>query len=247
MLLLSLSKSRNCFPLRSEAWNVIFQMFRMSSFLLFLLKSHDVLQEKSGVGLKAFDSLLTALWRDQLRWLGHFQNSMKLFQYHRKNFQSSISMATEWTWKRCEEGSKIFLATWIKSVIMMILEMPSQFEAWLILHLMAKSSISVLVTWTAWWMVFVMGLLWVYVCDIDVAISFLILVSVTIMAVKGEFDNLMTILSSCWVCFIVFLFAMYIKYELIWEIVNNSMTGRKFRMKRSKRRKNSIKPVVCIY
>ena len=45
-------------------------MFRMLSLLLFLLKSHEVLLGKSGVGLKALVSLLTALWRDQLRWLG---------------------------------------------------------------------------------------------------------------------------------------------------------------------------------
>jgi len=63
MLLLSSSRLRNCFPLRSEAWNVIFQTFRMSLLSLFLLKSHEVLLRKSGVGLKALVSLSTALWR----------------------------------------------------------------------------------------------------------------------------------------------------------------------------------------
>jgi len=66
-MLSSSSRSRNCFPLRSEAWNVIFQMFRISSLSLFLLKSHEVLLGKSGVGLKALVSLSTALWKDQLR------------------------------------------------------------------------------------------------------------------------------------------------------------------------------------
>jgi len=62
MMLLSLSsRSRNYFPLRSKAWNIIFQMFRMLSLLLFLLKSHEVLLGKSGVGLKTLVSLLTAL------------------------------------------------------------------------------------------------------------------------------------------------------------------------------------------
>jgi len=79
MLLLLLSRSRNCFPLRSEAWNVIFQTFRILLLLLFLLKFYKVLLGKSRVGLKALVSLSTALWRDQLRQLGHFQNSMELF------------------------------------------------------------------------------------------------------------------------------------------------------------------------
>ena len=95
ILLLSSSKLRNCFPLRSEAWNVIFQTFRMSSHSLFLLKSQDVLQEKSREGLKTFDSLSTVLWRDQLRWLGHSQNSMELSQCCKKNFQTSANIATK--------------------------------------------------------------------------------------------------------------------------------------------------------
>ena len=60
-----------------------------------------------------------------------------------------------------------------------------------------------------------------------------------------KLDNYIVKLLSA--SFIVFLFVIYIKYELIWEIVNNSITGRKFRMKKSKRRENSIKPVVHIY
>ena len=167
--------------------------------LLFLLKSQDVLQGKSREGLKAFDSLLTILWKDQLRQLGHFKNSIELSQCCKRNFQSSASMATEWTWKGCKEGSKIFLAIWIESVMIMILEMPSQFEAWLILYLMAKSSTLVLVMWTAWWTVLAIGLLYVCICNIDIAVLFLILASMTTIAVEGEFDNSMIMLSSCWV------------------------------------------------
>ena len=198
MLLLSSSRSRNCFPLRSEAWNVIFQIFRMSLLLLFLLKSYEVLLEKSGVELKALVSLSTTLWRDQLRWLGHSQNSMELFWCWRKNHQSSAGMATEWTWKRCEDGSKIFLAIWVELVMMMILEMSLWFEAWLIPYLIAKSSALVLVMWTMWWTVLVIGLSWMCICDINVATSFLILVSMTTMVVEEELDASMTILSSWW-------------------------------------------------
>jgi len=37
-----------------------------------------------------------------------------------------------------------------------------------------------------------------YICKIDIAISFLILVSTTMIAVDEERDDLMTMLSSCW-------------------------------------------------
>ena len=47
--------------------------------------------------------------------------------------------------------------------------------------------------------------------------------------------------------FIVFLLVMNIKSDTIWETINDSKTRRKFRMKRNKRRENSIKPISCIY
>jgi len=78
ILLLPLSKSRNWLPLRSDAWNVIFHLFDILSHLFFLLKFHNILHRKRGIGLKDFVSLLTALCRTQLLWLGHSQNSMKL-------------------------------------------------------------------------------------------------------------------------------------------------------------------------
>jgi len=37
-----------------------------------------------------------------------------------------------------------------------------------------------------------------YICEIDVTMSFLILASVTTMAVDGELDDLITMFSSCW-------------------------------------------------
>ena len=146
ILLFSLSKSRNCFPLRSKAWKVIFHIFNMLSHLLFLLKSYNVLLGKSGTGLKALVFLLTILWRDQFRWLGHSQNLMELLWCWRKNWQSLVSMVTEWIWRECDDRSKIFLAIWMESVMIIILEMPSWFEAWLIPHLIAKSLALELVT-----------------------------------------------------------------------------------------------------
>ena len=78
MILLSLSRRlKNYFLLKSDAWKVIFHLFAISSHSLFLLKSQDTLQGKRGIELKAFVSLLTALWRAQLQWLGHFQNLME--------------------------------------------------------------------------------------------------------------------------------------------------------------------------
>ena len=46
-------------------------------------------------------------------------------------------------------------------------------------------------------------------CEMDVAMSFLILASVTTMAVDGELDDLITILSSYWRCILSFFSLLY--------------------------------------
>ena len=56
-------------------------------------------------------------------------------------------------------------------------------HAWLIPHLIAKSSASVLVTKEAWWTVLIIGWLNEWICNMEVAISFLILASVITRAV----------------------------------------------------------------
>ena len=56
-----------------------------------------------------------------MRWLGHSQNSIKLFESLEKNCHSSLSMATAWIWRGWDNGSKIFLAIWMELVKTMIL------------------------------------------------------------------------------------------------------------------------------
>ena len=58
------------------------------------------------------------------------------------------------------------------------------------------SSASVLVIWTAWWIVFVKDLLHMYVCEIEVATLFLMLASDGMMAMEGDEKDSKTILSS---------------------------------------------------
>ena len=49
------------------------------------------------------------------------------------------------------------------------------FVAWLIPHLITKSSASVLVIFVAWYSVLIIGLLWIWILEIDVATLFLTL------------------------------------------------------------------------
>ena len=157
--LLSLStSSRKFLPLRSDAWKVIFQVLIMLSFSNFLLKSHEYLFGNRGVRLNNFVSELTALWRCQLLLLGHFQNSIVFVLRWLKNSLSSNRMELDCFWSMCKDGSKIFLAMWIESVIMMILEVSCERTAWLILYLMAKNSASWAVMLIAWWRVLTTGL-----------------------------------------------------------------------------------------
>ena len=83
-------------------------------------------------------------------------------------------------------------------VMMIILNTFSLLHAWLILHLITKSSASVLVTNDVWWTVLIKGWSTKYICNIDVAMLFLMLASVTMMAIDGEEDDCKTILLSYW-------------------------------------------------
>ena len=108
-------------------------------------------------------------------------------------------MDAAWLWKEWEVRSKIFLAAWIELVTAMIFETSLEFVAWLIPHLMVKISASVLVMFTAWCRVLVIDLLWMWVCEMEVAILFLMLVSVMTRACEGILKDLITKLSSCWI------------------------------------------------
>ena len=65
-------------------------------------------------------------------------------------------------------------------------------------HLMANNSASILVTLTAWWIVFMRGMLWMCMCVINVATLFLMLALVAMMAIeKDEEDSKIILLSNC--------------------------------------------------
>ena len=199
MLLSLLRRLRNCFLLRSDTWNIIFHLFAISSHSFFLLKSQDNLYESSSKELKDFVSLSTALWRTQLLWLGHSQNLIEFFWWCKRNIRSSLRIAAVWIWYGWNNRSKIFLAMWIESVMIMIFEILLWFVAWLIPHLIANSSASVLITLTTWWRVFMTGLLWMCVWDIDVTMLFLTLASVIISVCKGILKDSKAKLSSSWI------------------------------------------------
>ena len=115
-----------------------------------------------------------------------------------KKCYNSLRITEEWCWKGWELLSKIFLVAWMESIMTMILETTSLEQAWLMLHLMAKSSASVLVTNNAWWTVLVSGWFAMCMCDIDAVILFLMLASVMTRAVWGDEELWRTMVSSSW-------------------------------------------------
>ena len=107
-------------------------------------------------------------------------------------------MAIVWIWYRWDLLSKNFLTVWMELVTMIILDMFFLLHAWLILYLTMKSSTSVLVMKAAWWIVLIKGWSTKCMCNINVVILFLILASITTIAVDDKEDDCKTILSSCW-------------------------------------------------
>ena len=75
-------------------------------------------------------------------------------------------------------------------------------------HLIVKSSASVVMTKTVWCNVLINSWLAICTCEMDIAISFLMLASDTTIAVELDKDTSRTILSSCW--HQVFLFSFLI-------------------------------------
>ena len=137
-----------------------------------------------GWRLNNFKSLSADLWSLHLSQLGYSQNSIEFSWHVVKNCWSLLRMAVIWIWYRWVLSSNIFLAAWMELVMTMILEMFSLLYAWLILHLMAKSSTSVLVTKAAWWTVLIKGWSCMWMCETNVAMFFLMLVSVTTIGVR---------------------------------------------------------------
>jgi len=100
--------------------------------------------------------------------------------------------------------SKIFLAAWMESVMTIIFEILFINEAWLIPHLIANNSASILMINAKWWCVLDKGLFGMCVCETAVAMLFLMLVSITVMAVDVVDDDSITIESSWWRWFLLF-------------------------------------------
>ena len=92
------TRLRKCFPLKSKAWNIIFQVLIISLYSDFLLKSHYCLHGRSRIRLNNLVFLLTALWRYHLLWLRNSQNSIVFFWLHVKKLQSSLRTKLEWDW-----------------------------------------------------------------------------------------------------------------------------------------------------
>ena len=95
-LLLLSTRSRKCFSLESEAWNVIFQVLIISLHSDFLLKSYNHLHGRSRTGLNDLVSLSTASCRHQLLWLRHFQNSIVFSWFWEKKIRNSLRTKFKW-------------------------------------------------------------------------------------------------------------------------------------------------------
>ena len=209
----------------------------MSSLSDFLQKSQEILQRYIEVIVKDLESLSTLWWNLHLRLLGHSQNSMELAWLELKNFHNSRRIAAVCIWKGWDLLLKIFFATWIESVTMMILETLSMEQAWLIPHLIANSSTLVLVTNEAWWTVLIRGRFTEWMCEMDVAISFLILASIITRAVWGRGELQRTISSSSWARILFFSFSFLLtklkekrleKLSIIrWPRENSELRGEK--------------------
>ena len=159
-----------------------------------------------GISRNNLESLSTSWWSLHLRQLRHSQNSMELLGFEIKKLHNSLRIATEWCWKGWELLLNFFFTVWMESVMMIILEMALLEQTWLMPHLMAKSSTSVLVMNAAWCTVFVSGWLAMWMCEIDIAISFLMLASVMMRAVRGNEELWRTMLSSSCVQVLSFFF-----------------------------------------
>ena len=167
---LSSNKFRKLLPFLSDAWKVIFQSLFDSSQSDFLQKSHDILIGRDGVTEKDLESLSMSWWNFHLSLLGHSQNSIMEEGLDEKRVRNSLRIAAMWTWYGWDLQSNIFFATWMESVMTTILSILSNTQAWLMPHLIANSSASVLVTKEAWWTVLIRGRLNKWMWDIDVAI-----------------------------------------------------------------------------
>ena len=93
VLILSSSRSRNCFSLRLNAWKVICQFLIISLHSSFLLKSYNVFDGDMGIRLNFFVLLSANACKNHLVSLELFQNLMKLCSCLLKNNLRFFRMA----------------------------------------------------------------------------------------------------------------------------------------------------------
>ena len=124
--------------------------------------------------------------------------------------------AAEWIWNGCNEESKIFIAACKESAIWLVLGI---LMAWLIPHLFVKSLASVVVTLTTWWTILVTGLLCEWMCAIEVATLFLILVRVIRSISNGIVKNAHVIFDVA---------SSGMEEESVWIRIYKSLSWRKF-------------------
>ena len=67
-----------------------------------------------------------------------------------------------------------------------------------------------------WWRVLISELLAIYMCKMDVAILFLMLASITTIAMDGEVNDSITMLLSCWKWILSF-FSLLDKLKKKWS------------------------------
>jgi len=233
-LLLPSTRSRNCLSFISDAQNIIFHFLMRSSHSFFLFKSQESLLRSIGISMKDLVSIL-------LYWLGHLVWFSWCWE---KNVQRSFRIDTEYLWKGWVDNSKILFAAWIESVTTMILEISLLLVAWLMPHLIVKSSASVLVTFRVWWRVFVIGLSRMWICEIEVATLFLMLASVIMSAEEGESEDSRANLSSYWMWDLMFwLVHLLNRWKEKWleQVSMILLSEKSSRLRRLKDEKTSLK------
>jgi len=189
------SSLRKFLSFRSDTWEFILHIMEIELHSHFLQKSQDDLLGRMGEKLNFLVSLSTKKCGVNFCLLGQSQKSMWLLLSFLKKSLSSQEIAVEWIWYEYIDESKIFLATCKESVTTTMCLMLGILLAWLILHLIAKSSASVEVMLTAWWIVLMIGLLYEWMCDMEIMTLFLMLVFKITVTEWGSVEALMAMLS----------------------------------------------------
>ena len=129
---------------------------------------------------------------------------IKLLRSLKKKCHKSPKIAIDWFWNGWEEQSKILLAACIESVMMTILEILELDVAWLILYLKSNNSAAVLVINAAWWRILMSSWLAIYMCEMEVVMSLLMLVFNAAIVIDYERVALITIELSSWMWNLLF-------------------------------------------